>query len=151
TLMDLESADAGRRGAAVQWLAKQPVDEKRKAEVSEALNKSLETMDALRNNDLVSVMENWGTPKNVPALTTILEKSTFGWQGAMRVLGKLRDRESLKVIAKAMENQRHLGEARKTLKECGPAAEPYVIEVLNRAAEVKEGAKQPKQRLTRDE
>src|SRR5262249_30742126 len=76
TLMDLESADAGRRGAAVQWLAKQPVDEKRKAEVSEALNKSLETMDALRNNDLVSVMENWGTPKNVPALTNILEKST---------------------------------------------------------------------------
>jgi hypothetical protein len=131
SLIDLESADANRRSAALQWLANSPVDEKRRPEVSRALNKSLDHPDCLRNGDLVKSLENWCTTANVAKLADILNQSQFGNGPAIRILGKLRDPDGIKAVAKGLGNPFNQHEAKKVLKENPVIAEPAVIELLN--------------------
>jgi ribosomal protein S27E len=129
-LADLDGTDANRRVGALQWLAKSQVDDKRKSEVSKSLNKLLDQPDCLRNGDLVATLENWGTTENVPKLTQILDQSRFGNPAAIRILGKMRDPDGIKAIARAILNPLNHGEAKRVLKEVGPLAEPAVIDVL---------------------
>jgi HEAT repeat protein len=136
-LADLDGTDANRRVGALQWLAKSQVDDKRKSEVSKSLNKLLDQPDCLRNGDLVATLENWGTTDNVPKLTLILEQSRFGNPAAIRILGKLRDPDGIKAIARSIANPLNHGEAKRVLKEVGPLAEPAVIDVLTAANDIR--------------
>ena len=130
-LTDLDSPDVNRRGAALQWLATSPVNEKRRPEVSKALNKSLDHPDCLRNGDLVKSLENWCTNANVAKLAEILKQSQFGNGAAIRILGQLRDPDGIKAVAKSLENLFNQHEAKKVLKENPAVAEPAVIEMLS--------------------
>jgi hypothetical protein len=130
-LTDLDGPDANRRGGALQWFAKSPVDAKRQPEVARAINKCLDHPDCLRNGDLVATLQNWATTENVPKLAQILDQSRFGNAVAIRILGKLRDPEGIKAVARSMGNFFNQQEARNALKECGSTAEPAVIEAMN--------------------
>ena len=136
-LADLDGTDVNRRAGALQWLAKSPVDDKRKSEVSKSLNKLLDQPDSLRNGDLVATLENWGTNENVLKLTQILDQSRFGNPAAIRILGKMRDPDGIKAIARAIANPLNHGEARRVLKEVGPLAEPAVIDVLTATNDIR--------------
>ena len=130
-LADLNGGDDKRYTGALQWLAQSQVDDKRKADVSKALNKCLDNPDCLRNTDLVTSLEKWGTTENVPKLAQLAEKSQFGNGPAIRILGKMRDPEGIKAIARSMANFFNQQEAKQVLRECGSMAEPAVIEAMN--------------------
>jgi HEAT repeat protein/ribosomal protein S27E len=136
-LADLDGTDANRRVGALQWLAKCQVDDRRKSEVAKSLNKLLDQPDCLRNGDLVATLENWGTTENVPKLTQILDQSRFGNPAAIRILGKMRDPDGIKAIARSIANPLNHGEAKRVLKEVGPLAEPAVIDVLTATNEIR--------------
>ena len=111
-------------------LANSPVDAKRRAEVARGLNKDLDKANLFFDKDLVKALETWGTSDNVPGLSQHLEKNGPGNREAVRILGKIRDANAIKAIAKAMNNFAIAGEARNVLKEVGSMAEPAVIEVM---------------------
>lgn len=144
TLIDLEAADNNRRNSALQWLAKTPVDAKRKPEVARALNKSLDNPDCLRNGDLATALENWATAENVAKLAQVLDQSRFGNAAAIKILNKIGDADSLKAIAHSLANNFQANDAKNALKGHGAKAEPAVIEMLNQA-------NTPKDRRLRDD
>jgi hypothetical protein len=128
-IADLDTGDANRQREALQWLMKNPVEPKRKTEISKVLNKMLDADNALGNRDLVGALEAWGTSENTAAVVKQLDKTPFHKREAIRILGKIGDVKTAGAIA------RHLRfgftEPRVALKEMGSAAEPAVIEVLN--------------------
>jgi hypothetical protein len=130
TIADLDSADANRRNAAVQWIANAPVEAKKRADVARALNKSVPSANFFFEKDLVKALETWGTSENVPALALRVHANQTGDRDAIRILGKIRDPNGLKEIAKSMSNFFNQGPGREALRDAGPAAEPAVIEAM---------------------
>jgi HEAT repeat protein len=134
-ITDLEALDNRRRDAAVQWFAQNPVDEKSRPEVAKAFNKAIENEGSFNNRDLGPALEKWGTSENVPKLAMILDQAKFGRGDIVKVLGKIRDANALKALAKRLGHFFDRGDVQKTLKECGAVAEPAVIEMMNTTAD----------------
>ncbi|HZZ81907.1 MAG TPA: hypothetical protein VFE62_25635 [Gemmataceae bacterium] len=128
-IADLGSDDGNRRGGAVQYLANATVDQKRRPEVAKALNKSIANVNFFFEKDFAKLIETWGTSENVPPLIQRLERPQ-GDRDAIRILGKLKDVNGTKAIARAMGNFFMEGECKAALKEYGPNAEPFVVEAM---------------------
>ncbi|MBI2805738.1 MAG: hypothetical protein HYX68_12230 [Planctomycetes bacterium] len=129
-IKDLDSADGGRRGGALQWIAQSEPDARRKAEVAKLLNRSIENEGSFRNRDLVTAIEKWGGPENVQKLIQILDANRLGSRETIRLLGKLRDPEGTKAIARQLGNFFNGNDARQALKDAGNLAEPAVVEAM---------------------
>ena len=96
-LADLKSNDAGIQSAACDVIAKTPVDEARRAEVSQALEAAL----AVRNAPLgqpspakaaANALVTWGTKDSVQALVDELKRNDGNTVGpCMDALAKLKD------------------------------------------------------------
>ncbi|MSQ94753.1 MAG: hypothetical protein EXR98_09380, partial [Gemmataceae bacterium] len=129
-IKDLGSTDGNCRNGALQWIAQSEVSNQRKADISAALNKSIENEGSLRNRDLVACLEKYGTSENAKKLIEILEANKLPGHETIRVLAKMRDPDGVKAIARQGANFFNGGEARKALKESGDLAEPSVIEVM---------------------
>jgi hypothetical protein len=135
---DLNANDNNRRSAAVHWLAGAPVDANRKSEVARALNKTIPTANFFFDKDLAKVLEKWGTADNVPTLIQRLEANQTGNDEVIRALGKIRDPNGIKAIAKSYSNFFNQGAARTALLEVGPAlANPALVEAMNTTIDAK--------------
>ena len=136
-LTDLDSPDGNRRAGSLQWIAKAPVDAKRKTEVSKALNRSLDEIIGFPTRDLMTALESWGTSENIPSLSKLLTRPQPANRDVIRILGKMQDPEATRVIAEAMGNFFNASEARKTLREMGGAAEPAVIAAMAKSTDTR--------------
>lgn len=130
-IVDLNSDDNNRRNGAVNWFTTAPVEAKRKQEVARALNKAIPNANFFFEKDLIKALEVWGTADNVPPLVQRLEANKTGNNEVIHILGKIRDINGMKAVAKSMGNFFNQGEAKKVLREYGPGAEALVVEQMN--------------------
>jgi HEAT repeat protein len=130
TLADLKSTDDKIRAAALEWLTRTPVDERRRAEVARALNQWI-TPQSLEGN-LYKSLELWGTAENGMAVANTIDNGN-GFQAADRIklLGKLKDPRTLPTLAARIGKFGFEGGAAKdALKNFGKAAEMEVVKQL---------------------
>lgn len=133
-IKDLASPDGNQRSAALQWIAQAEFNDRRKADVSLALNRSIENEGSFRNRDLAVCLEKYGTSENTKKLIQILDANRLGGHETLRALGKLRDKDGVKAIAGHLANFFNRDVAQAVLKDCGELAEPAVIEVMTTTA-----------------
>ena len=126
-----------RRNGAVNWFAMAPVDQKRKADVSRALNKAIPNANFFFDKDLAKVLEIWGTSENVPALTQRLNTNKTGNDEVIRALGKIRDPKGIQAVADSMSNFFNERAAKEVLKEVGAPAEPAVVNAMKAAPDTR--------------
>ena len=94
--------------------------EKRKTDVSRALNRSIENEGSFNNRDLVVALENWGTSENVVKLAQILDRAGLGRSDVIRILGKIRDPNGLKAVARRINNFFDKAEVQRVLRNAAP-------------------------------
>lgn len=130
SIADLDSPDNGRRNSAVQWFGTTPVDAQRRADVARALNRAIAKVNLAADRDLLKAVETWGTSENVPTIIQMLDQNRSAGD-CIRILGKIRDPQGTKAIARSLGNFFHENAAKEALRAIGTAeAEPAVIEAL---------------------
>jgi HEAT repeat protein len=130
-IADIDSADAKRRGIAVQTLVKTPVDPRRRADVATALNKTLDgNVNFFFNKDLGKALEAWGTDVNTPSLVRMADANGKTNKEAIRILGKIREPEATKALAGFLKNNVAANDVRNALKDIGSPAEPAVLAAM---------------------
>jgi HEAT repeat protein len=136
TMTDLKSAEAGRRAAAGESLAGLPADEKRRAEVSAALESLLKDLDAKVVTGAAKAAKVWGTKDNVPSLVKIVTDTAkpFTWGehtwAAMEALIALKDDRGYWAVAQWAGHPFESERGKKYLQMAGDAAEPEVAKHL---------------------
>jgi HEAT repeat protein len=136
TMTDLKSAEAGRRAASGESLAGLPADEKRRAEVSAALEPPLKDLDAKVVTGAAKAAKVWGTKDNVPSLVKIVTDTAkpFTWGdhtwSAMEALIALKDERGYWAIAQWAGHPFEAERGKKYLTMIGAAAEPEVAKHL---------------------
>ena len=129
---DLKNADSGYTRNACDYLAKTPVNEARRAEVSKALETPLAdgTNGETRKAAAVA-LKIWGTKDNVPALIAEMDNKNDPFHGSpqacMEALGKLKDERGAAAVAAHLAD---FGFGRdkvvQALRDMGPVAEKAV-------------------------
>jgi HEAT repeat protein len=136
TMTDLKSAEAGRKAAAGETLAVLPADEKRRAEVSAALEPLLTDKDGKVVAGAAKAAKVWGTKDNVPSLLKIVNDTArpFTWGehtwSAMEALIALKDERGYWAIAQWVGHPFEAERGKKYLMMIGAAAEPEVAKHL---------------------
>ncbi|MCU0879128.1 MAG: hypothetical protein MUF06_15190 [Pirellulaceae bacterium] len=121
------SADAARDAA--EWLAKQPLDPARQAEVSRALN-GLDR-DGLRLAGL-TVLPIWGTKENVDLLGKVLVEQKFDRQPCLVLAQKLNDDRLLEPLVAVLTDTFDDGKlAEEILAKWGQSADDMLVRHMN--------------------
>ncbi len=122
---------------AASWLARQPRDEARQAEVAAALGAVLADPTDKARLGAVQALKVWGTKDNVPALVKVLQEVTPGppvgdlQTTAMEVLGKLQDERGAEPVAAFLPRAFTNENARAALQAMGPVAEKGVLKYFH--------------------
>jgi HEAT repeat protein len=135
----LSTHDQHRYRVAADWLARQPLDEGRRPEVSKALDPLLTDHDSSVREPAVRAMKVWATAENVPSLCQYLSLSDqvlFVWSGderrtAIEVLARFKDPRSAKPLAERLANPSDRSVAGDALVGLGQAAVPEVNRLLD--------------------
>jgi HEAT repeat protein len=138
-LRALKSADEGERRAALEWLARAPLDVGRQAEVSRAVNPFLTDPDNRTREKAVGALKVWCTRDNVDGLVRILNEGNPGpggppelVKGSMEVLGKLQDERGAEPVWRYIREGSIWWDAERAMKAMGPAAgEKATLKHLN--------------------
>jgi HEAT repeat protein len=139
TMADLKGAEPGRRAAAAESLGTLPADERRRAEVSAALEPLLNNPDAKVVAAAAKGLKVWGTKDNVPSLVRIVTDTAkpFTWGdhtwAAMEALIALKDERGYWAIAQWAGHPFESERGKKYLQMIGAAAEPEVSRHLTDA------------------
>ncbi len=121
------NADAARDAA--EWLAKQPLDAARQADVAKALN-SLDR-DGLRDA-AQAVLPIWGTSENVPLLGQVLLGQKFDRQPCLKLAQKLADDRLLEPLIVVLTDTFDDGKlAEEILASWGTSADPVLVAHMN--------------------
>jgi hypothetical protein len=121
------NADAARDAA--EWLAKQPLDAARQAEVSRALN-GLDR-EGLRSAGL-SVLPVWGTKENVDLLGKVLVEQKLDRQPCLRLAQKLSDDRLLEPLVAVLTDTFDDGKlAEEILANWGQSADEVLVRHMN--------------------
>jgi HEAT repeat protein len=140
----LNKRDQNRTRVAADWLAGQPADEARKAEVSKALDPLLTDRDSSVREPAVRALKVWATAENVPSLCQYLSLSDqvlFVWGGderrtAIEVLARFKDPRSARPLADRLANPTDRAAAGDALVALGQAAVPEVNRLLDHPDQV---------------
>jgi HEAT repeat protein len=131
SLVQLKSADTGRKKQAVQRLERTTPGDRRD-EVVAALLPLLDHDDGFLVNDVVKTLAVWRSPSAVPALIARLSDNRFFVRKeAIKTLGKYIDARVCEPIAERLKEDGF--EAEDALKQMGSIAEPTLIERLKHA------------------
>jgi predicted Zn finger-like uncharacterized protein len=135
-LADLRGNDANRRIAAGRWLAREPVDNARRAELAKALEPLLDDRNSGVRVAGMRAMEVWAGPENVPAILRLLDSNPTGFEGdecrkrAIDTLAKLKDARGAPAVARNFKQPFEREWTRRSLIALGPAAEDAVLPYL---------------------
>ncbi len=127
---DLGSLDEQRVQHAAEWLAKAPMDDKRRPEVAAALDRQLVPGSRIGRQHLVACAQRWATADNVPKLGQMLHAERLGGEDLIRVLANLQDIRSAEVLAKRAGNFFDGREAKQALIAMGPLGEQAAVKEL---------------------
>jgi hypothetical protein len=117
-----------RRAAAEKLHKKKQADEHREA-IAHALDPLLSDSDHGVRDVATQALKIWATAENVSGLVNLVMHED-GLRGrAMEALGPLKDKRGAEAVAALFVTSR--GEARKSLEQMGPVAEPYVLPLLD--------------------
>jgi HEAT repeat protein len=135
-LADLSGADPLKKRAAARWLALQPVDPARQAEVARALDLLLADADRKTVEAGVWALRSWATRENVPALAALLDRTPLdkaddAERHAMGILGRFPDPKAAVAVARYLPNAFFNVASRDSLKAMGPVAEPAVLAYMH--------------------
>lgn len=137
TVVDLKSPDANVAKSACDYLAKQPVNEARRAEVSKALEEPLgDPVNGETRKSAATALRTWGTKDNVPALIAEMDNKNDPFHGSqqacMDALARLKDPRGAEAVAAHLPD---FGFGRpavvSALREMGPVAEKAVAAFAN--------------------
>ena len=135
---DINSADVKKREHAVKYLAKLPVTESRKKEISLLLNDMLKSTDEKVQKAAMEALQTWVTEANIEQILPFVADldAKVGHKGDMKrlaipMLAKLKDKRAVVPIAANLLNIFHQKEAQQALIELGPMAEEAVLTFLN--------------------
>ncbi|HZT81595.1 MAG TPA: hypothetical protein VFA26_15320 [Gemmataceae bacterium] len=132
----LRSNERGRRIGAANWLARQPVDPGRRAEVARGLDRMLTDTDGSGRGPALAALKTWADRDSVPALVNVLKDESFGLapnanrDAAMDVAANLKDVRLAPHVAKYLANAFHNEKAKHTLQAMGPGMEAEVAKFL---------------------
>jgi hypothetical protein len=126
----LKSGDTFRRHNALQWLARTPLDEKRRVEVARAVEPFLEDRDGSLHAAAANVLVTWGVSENVPVLLRALDDDGPGHAEVIQALGAIKDARAAGPLARRLSNFFDRGHASKALRALGSVAEPEVVKCL---------------------
>jgi HEAT repeat protein len=130
TVADMGAAEEKVRNAALEWLLKTPMNEKRRSEVSHALDRLINPQTL--HGDLIKVLELWGTTENgLTVANNIDNGNVFRAADQIKLLGKLKDPRTLPALTSRIGQFGFVGNAAQdALKQFGSAAEPEVVKLL---------------------
>jgi HEAT repeat protein len=131
TLADLKSNEAGRRGAAAEWLAQAAPDEKRRTAVARALESLVK--GAAPGDAAVRALARWGDKESGPVLARLIDDPNEAIRNAaLDGLIRLKDARAAAPLVKRLTVPWGRGvQAAGPLKELGPVAEPEVVKELH--------------------
>src|SRR5262249_20188407 len=116
-LRDLKSPEPKHRTAALGRLALLPVDAKRQAEVSRAVEASLDDPEEVVRYAAVQPLAAWATPESVPRLIKFLDsKSPDERRAALGALGRLKDERAIAPLVGRLGDASDRDAARKALE-----------------------------------
>jgi hypothetical protein len=123
--------DKKSRRKAAETLAKMKVPDEHQDEIAHALDPLLADSDDGVRDMATQALKVWATVDNVPALANVVmtESNVFARARAMETLGQLKDKRGAEAVAALFVTSR--GDARKSLEQMGPVAEPYVLPLLD--------------------
>lgn len=136
-LADLKEGDDAKRVVILQWLAKQPYDEKIQPKVVAGVTPLLQTLDSNVRAQASAVVAVWGGKENVPALIRVVESKSGGFNEkdakikAMEALARLKDPAGAPPIAALLSDFWVQQQARQALEQMGSVAEDAVLVYLN--------------------
>jgi predicted Zn finger-like uncharacterized protein len=117
-----------RRGAALDWLAQTPPDDKRRAEVIQALEPIVSGGDMMGSDQAAKALGHWATPEQVPTLLTMLNSRSNGVRAvALETLGRLKDERAIGPVAGRLPDFSDRAAAGRALEAFGPSAEKEVL------------------------
>jgi HEAT repeat protein len=123
----LDNSDGGVRQLGLDLLAKQPVDEARRAEVTNKVLGRIKQHNDLNRDVAKPLVKKWANHDSVPALIDLLDHNDAGVrQLALEVLGGLRDPRALERVWLRLGPDRE--HASKALQSYGPMAEEMVLQ-----------------------
>jgi HEAT repeat protein/DNA-directed RNA polymerase subunit RPC12/RpoP len=128
TLADLNGIEEARITHAMEWLAKAPVDEKRRSEVAKAIDRHLPgNQRGFRNTHVWTAVGRWGTADNVVRLTQALQGERLGAPEIIKALGNIKEPRAAQALAGRIGNFFDGNDAQLALQNMGELAEPAVI------------------------
>jgi HEAT repeat protein len=117
---------------ALEWLKKQPIDPKKQSKVAAALEQLLNGNDRNLAQESLEVLARWATKEQVPALLRAADDNNpFIREGAVGVLGPLKDDRAVVPLARMLANARDREAAGRALIAMGPMAEAEVRKLLD--------------------
>jgi HEAT repeat protein len=138
-LKQLSGGKHSDRPRALRWLAKQPVDIKRRAEIARALDPHLSDNDPEIVSSCLEALKIWATSENVPSLLPVLESGDPSVRLlALEVAAILKDERTAGPAAKSLGSFRAIADvqfkdflsihfaARRTLAAIGKRAEQII-------------------------
>jgi hypothetical protein len=128
-LADLQSADKERARRAMNIL-RHKAPEKPDGTLAEALAGWLENGDPFVRQLAVETLANWATPAEIPALLKVLEGNGFDARAAGRLLGDLREKRAVPILAAKLSDTSWRFEAGSALRAIGSPAENAVLKLL---------------------
>jgi hypothetical protein len=130
-LAKLKQADRSKVIEGAKTFALSPPIEKRRAEVSKALQKLLSEQDFFVRTEALKALRQWVTAENVPTLIALLDdQEHFVQTGAIEVLGAIKDERGAAAVAGQLPDFGVQRQARLALVTIGPVAEKYVLPLL---------------------
>jgi predicted Zn finger-like uncharacterized protein len=129
----LRSEGVHWQGDGVQLLQRTPADPMRREEVLQALKAIIDKRQPFSpRSGATRTLGTWGTRADVPYVLRLLDDDERGvQQGAIEVLGKLKDARAADVLAQKMREGFERALAAQALKEIGPGAEAAVCRLLD--------------------
>jgi predicted Zn finger-like uncharacterized protein len=132
----LRENNAGKRQSAAEWLATQPLNQGREAEVADALEPLLTDANNGIRSSALKALKVWATPANVPAVNAFLIDETFSGDAnahrelAIDIAPKVKDKRMYPHVAKYLANAFFNERSKNALQAVGRDAEGEVAKYL---------------------
>jgi HEAT repeat protein len=126
-LAELKGQEAVGRRAAAEWLAQATPDDRRRADVAEALDPVLGDADAATREQAGLALARWAGKETVPALLKLFDHDSAAVRAAaVDAAVRLKDPRAAVPLARLLGSPAESKQAIKALEAFGPAAEDAV-------------------------
>ncbi|HJT77846.1 MAG TPA: hypothetical protein VJ739_11655, partial [Gemmataceae bacterium] len=126
--------DGAHKQAAVHWLANQPVDPAKQAQVARALDPLVSQKGGALQSGAALALQTWADRDSVPVLAKVLDGCELKrgippefMKTILATVGRLKDPRGADAVARFLTNFFQQHDAEQALAALGPAAEPAVL------------------------